>query len=742
MSREYTQKTASLQAVTVDTHILDANKILVYPGEGDRASRIDVADSLKSVSTLDTAVFGNEIARTYDSVNIPINHTLDGANITAIRLSRKHCISGKINSIKIPFAGATTTVTGYLSVQVFVDNNNFSIVYSENTQTQTSGTSGESVFNFTDFTLPNDYKFIQLCFVPNKTSVPNVSNNTGNTGFRARIVMNPDAANKLEWDDDDCGLYSNLTYKNWIAQVVINYTAGEGLVGQVSDITDSINEIHELLENVGPSDDCALKSTANTFTATNTFNGSTTFNGSSTFQTGPYSITVDGRGLWSYYPVTSDMGFVTEGALSVAPLGVTTALGADAYALKVSKTEGIQLWGTHFMQGDEWSDNALKIVHNELALFGNHQAPCSLTFDNANVVNFRVMPDDGSTANGGQGAIFDFQGWQWDNNDHTSKNANCPVQLLKNNAGFLTERSILNKAELDENYIIANEDNKHIVETLNETIDTASEYATGWIKLETNTISWSFWIDNYGPYQILKNAPLAQDWCDLINAQDIPYEAVPHETDNTIFYIKSKNPGSGYCVPFGLGPEIGKRAESQVVYSGLTLICESINLKKIDFLSDAQTRFAQRSTDNTFSGANTFEQTVTAKEDIIVTNGIITFEDLIDGTVIERSGASGYRYVEGMPASFNNGVCYDIGEISNTTNLSNVTFSGKGRLVQTCELWFTTPATVPTTHQWPANIYWIDSANGAAPTLIASKNYRIVFRQEPNKIIASIAYLY
>lgn len=760
MSREYTQKTASLQAVTVDTHILDANKILVYPGEGDRTSRIDVADSLKLVSTLDSAVFGNEIARTYDSVNIPINHTLDGANITAIRLSRKHCISGKINSIKIPFEGATSTVTGYLSVQVFVDNNNFSIVYSENTQTQTSGTSGESVFNFTDFTLPNDYKFIQLCFVPNKTSVPNVSNNTGNTGFRVRIVKNSDASNQLEWDDDDCGLYSNLTYKNWIARVVIDYTAGEGLVGQVSDITDSINEIHELLENVGPSDDCALKSADNTFTGTNTFSSDSTINVKGPLYVdahpdakpnelgfnGTTGLAITRDGIKTRMPVT----IVAEGGerdhiaptLNVLPLGKKTALGADAYAIQASLNGGLQLWGTHFMQGDEWSSKALKVVHNELALFGNHQAPCSLTFDNANVVNFRVMPDDGSTANEGQGAIFDFSAWQWDNDDHTAKNANCPVQLLKNNAGSLTERSILNKAELDENYIIANEDNKHIVDTLNETIDTASEYATGWIKLETNTISWSFWIDNYGPYQITKDAPLAQDWCNLINAQDIPYEAVPHETNNAIFYIKSKNPGSGYCVPFGLGPEIGKRAESQVVYSGLTLSCESISLKKIDFLSDAQTRFAQRSTDNTFGGANTFEQTVTAKEDIIVTNGIITFEDLIDGTVIERSGASGYRYVEGIPASFNNGVCYDIGEISNTTNLSNVTFSAEGRLVQTCELWFTTPATVPTTHQWPANIYWIDSANGAAPTLIASKNYRLVFRQEPNKIIASIAYMY
>lgn len=317
-------------------------------------------------------------------------------------------------------------------------------------------------------------------------------------------------------------------------------------------------------------------------------NGNNTFTGNNTFSTG----------------------------ISVLPLGVTTTTGQDAYGLSISPPSadgtsgGLQLWGVQFSQGDEWSDNALKIVHNNLALFGNHQAPCSLTFDNANIIEFKVMPNDGSTANDGQGAIFDFQGWQWDNDNHTTKNSNCPVQILKNNAGELVDRSLLNKSE-----------------------------------------------------------------------------------------------------------------------------------------SDA--RYAQLHSENTLTETNTFEKTIIAEDginatsgDIVVSEGVITFEDLIDGTVVERSGATGYQYVEGIPTSFENGVCYDIGEISNTTNLSNVKFTGEGRLVQTCELWFTTPATAPTTHQWPTNIYWIDSATGAAPTLIASKNYRIVFRQEPKKIIASIAYLY
>lgn len=164
---------------------------------------------------------------------------------------------------------------------------------------------------------------------------------------------------------------------------------------------------------------------------------------------------------------------------------------------------------------------------------------------------------------------------------------------------------------------------------------------------------------------------------------------------------------------------------------------------------DGDKNYSQLNGDNTFTGSNTFEKTIVTQNgvhassgDIVVSDGVITFEDLVDGTVVERSGASGYQYVEGIPTSFNNGVCYDIGVISNATDLSNVKFTGEGRLVQTCELWFATPATPPTAHKWPIGIYWIDSATGAAPTLLASKNYRLVFRQEPTKIIASIAYLY
>lgn len=291
--------------------------------------------------------------------------------------------------------------------------------------------------------------------------------------------------------------------------------------------------------------------------------------------------------------------------------------------------------------------------------------------------------------------------------------------------------------------ILANDDNLHILDTLNETIEAAGIHATGWFipGMLTDGI---ILIDGV-EYGSSDGNSYEEAFANYINS--VETAPVTATVDGTRVILTAKEQGTE-GTKITIEHKAAPNPDDDSFRSGETLTIDDNNyvenvetIKKIDFLSDADIRFAQRNTDNEFSGNNTFNQTIVAKENIFVSNGVITFEDLIEGTVVERSGASGYQYVEGIPTSFNNGVCYDIGEISSTTDLSNVRFSSEN-LVQTCELWFTTPATVPTGYKWPTDLYWIDSATGAAPTLIASKNYRLVFRREPNKLIASIAYLY
>lgn len=56
----YTQKTAALNATTLDSNIISAQKLLIYPGKGDKNERINVAEKLNKIDStiaeLETAV--------------------------------------------------------------------------------------------------------------------------------------------------------------------------------------------------------------------------------------------------------------------------------------------------------------------------------------------------------------------------------------------------------------------------------------------------------------------------------------------------------------------------------------------------------------------------------------------------------------------------------------------------------------------------------------------------------------
>ena len=171
--------------------------------------------------------------------------------------------------------------------------------------------------------------------------------------------------------------------------------------------------------------------------------------------------------------------------------------------------------------------------------------------------------------------------------------------------------------------------------------------------------------------------------------------------------------------------------------------------------AESDERYAQLEAENTFTANNTFEQEVqlengaTASNNInvesgnIIVNkeGVLTFSDP-DGAVISSNGVSGYQYIELVPTSFTNGAIYELGLVEGSLNLSAIQFDGiEDKLVQTCEVWFKTGSTLPTI-TWPTGTYWIDKANGVAPTLIANMTYRIVFRNEIIRTVASVGYCY
>lgn len=162
------------------------------------------------------------------------------------------------------------------------------------------------------------------------------------------------------------------------------------------------------------------------------------------FENGKLSVNGGGGGGGGNYLPLS--GGTVEDNFAVLPLGTTTSMGVPAYGLQVSSTYGLQLFGTHFLNGTLWGEDGLKIVNNNLSLTSLDEA--FISSDYANTTTFRAMPNDGTQA------TYKFEGWGWDDDSHTSKSPRLGVRLLKpNQATPLEATSVLNMEEGDARWV-------------------------------------------------------------------------------------------------------------------------------------------------------------------------------------------------------------------------------------------------------------------------------------------------
>ncbi len=94
-------------------------------------------------------------------------------------------------------------------------------------------------------------------------------------------------------------------------------------------------------------------------------------------------------------------------------------------------------------------------------------------------------------------------------------------------------------------------------------------------------------------------------------------------------------------------------------------------------------------------------------------------------------------HADSQPAILQAGHVYDLGVLSNDTDLTGLMFSAKEH-VQTAELWLSIGNT-ELTIIWPTNAIW---PNGE-PVLRANTAYRFALRREPNaNLIINLAYEY
>lgn len=115
MSKIYDKSAAAFKATTIDTKILDAQNIKVYPGEGSLDTRVNLLDLITSSGTSEEQGGGNcnpvdsEIVRelknwysTYSNLVFPLS-TEAGGNVytSSFRFGYKHCPKGLIKKISL-----------------------------------------------------------------------------------------------------------------------------------------------------------------------------------------------------------------------------------------------------------------------------------------------------------------------------------------------------------------------------------------------------------------------------------------------------------------------------------------------------------------------------------------------------------------------------------------------------------------------------------------------------------------
>lgn len=257
MSKKYNKTFTSLKTVVHDTSILDAQKILVKPSNGPTHERTDIMELIHGIETENAInssrleVVEKEVLGAYIPHNFTTNSTgrSNETEGTAIQLSKAHFINGgvQIQSLQLPYTLALGITDQYCHIQ-FCDANNEIIktLVSKNTQSQVSGNTGISVWDFEkDAIVPEDYHVARIIL----SGIKETSEFGVTTVFRINVVNN----NGVEFDTDECCIWNGAgTSYNYLGDVSLTYGIHTGtLKSQLNEEINSLNEdISEISDNI------------------------------------------------------------------------------------------------------------------------------------------------------------------------------------------------------------------------------------------------------------------------------------------------------------------------------------------------------------------------------------------------------------------------------------------------------------------------------------------------------------
>jgi hypothetical protein len=248
MSRIYNKNIASLKTIVHDTSVLDAQKILLKPSNGEADERVDILEIIGNSS--------EEIDNRIENIENSLNGTLEPANFTtntsgksnetegiAIQYSKQHFIpaGAQVRTVKLPYTGATFNLTNqYCHIQYYNSANTVIETHiSNNTQNRSINTTGVSTWTFDETCIVPDYAYARVLM-----SGVNYAVNFGVTSkFRINVVN----IGGVTFDDDECCVWTSTSASsNYLGDISVVYgVLGKNIFENVSEIKERLTALEE-----------------------------------------------------------------------------------------------------------------------------------------------------------------------------------------------------------------------------------------------------------------------------------------------------------------------------------------------------------------------------------------------------------------------------------------------------------------------------------------------------------------
>lgn len=253
MSKFYDKTAASFKSTTIDTKVLDAQKILIMPAGGSYNERVDILDVVDSrVAVVEEALKGEYAPKIFTSNDTGNSNETEGI---AIQFSKSHFVpaSVKVTKVSLPYTSAVQTLTSqYCHIQYYNDQNQVIATHiSEDTQDRTQGQTGISTWTFSEDIVPEDYAYVRILVSGANTPV------TFGTTSKYRInVVNRGG---VDFDTDECCVWTNTSSSpNYLGDITVGYNILQTTSQKITEVQDYVDDqlnnlqqdIEEQLNNV------------------------------------------------------------------------------------------------------------------------------------------------------------------------------------------------------------------------------------------------------------------------------------------------------------------------------------------------------------------------------------------------------------------------------------------------------------------------------------------------------------